>query len=394
MQVLPYIAAIVGIALCAMVLLLLVETVAGLLPQAERAITGPCPTYVVLIPAHEEGLVIEETVRKAMSQLGPSGRLLVVADNCTDDTASKARLAGAEVIERCDESRRAKAYAISFGIRHLAVTAAPEVVVVFDADCICNPEGFGVLARTAVEFGRPAQALDVMTAAPGAGLGVRIAAFAWAFKNLVRPRGLARLGLPCQLAGTGMAFPWPLLQQVSFETSSITEDLLLGLEFAKLGHAPVLCTGAVVSSSFPQSAAGLRSQRKRWEQGHLQTIFSVGPRLLWCAAKSGNGPLLALVLDMCVPPIALLALLVIAYGVFAASLLLAGAPASACLALAALAFGSLALSVLLAWTKTGRQWVTLSELICVPAYMLRKIPMYLGFLCRRDTAWTPTHRGP
>ena len=88
----------------------------------------------VLIPAHNEGAGIVPTIRDVQGQLGPSDRMLVVADNCTDDTAAIVRAAGVEVTVRADPARRGKGYALEFGVRHLALDP-PGVVVIMDADC-------------------------------------------------------------------------------------------------------------------------------------------------------------------------------------------------------------------------------------------------------------------
>src|SRR3977135_4108961 len=58
----------------------------------------PSHRTTVLIPAHNEGAGILRTIRDAQAQLGPHDRILVVADNCTDDTAAIVEAAGAEVI--------------------------------------------------------------------------------------------------------------------------------------------------------------------------------------------------------------------------------------------------------------------------------------------------------
>src|SRR5215467_13980006 len=50
----------------------------------------------VLIPAHNEGAGILPTIRDAQAQLGPNDRILLVADNCTDDTAAIAQAAGVD----------------------------------------------------------------------------------------------------------------------------------------------------------------------------------------------------------------------------------------------------------------------------------------------------------
>src|SRR5580704_2288892 len=82
----------------------------------------------VLVPAHNESRGLLPTLEDIKRQLRPGDRVLVVADNCTDDTAAVAAAAGAEVIERHDPTRRGKGYALDFGIQHLS-SAAPEILI-------------------------------------------------------------------------------------------------------------------------------------------------------------------------------------------------------------------------------------------------------------------------
>src|SRR3981189_3547862 len=89
---------------------------------------------IVLIPAHNEGAGILPTIRDVQAQLGPNDSILVVADNCTDDTASIVQAAGVEVTIRADPARRGKGYALEFGVRLLGLNP-PDVVVIIDADC-------------------------------------------------------------------------------------------------------------------------------------------------------------------------------------------------------------------------------------------------------------------
>src|SRR5277367_685875 len=53
------------------------------------------PRIAVLVPARNESAGIAATLANIKTQLLPSDRLLVVADNCVDDTAALARAAGA-----------------------------------------------------------------------------------------------------------------------------------------------------------------------------------------------------------------------------------------------------------------------------------------------------------
>src|SRR5262245_51268278 len=59
----------------------------------------PRPSVAILIPAHDEALGIAATLRSLTAQLETGDRLLVVADNCSDDTARVAAEGGAEVLE-------------------------------------------------------------------------------------------------------------------------------------------------------------------------------------------------------------------------------------------------------------------------------------------------------
>src|SRR5450631_4215805 len=71
-----------------------------------------CGTVAVLIPAHDEAKGILATLNDIKPQLRPTDRLLVVADNCTDDTAAVAASAGAEVTVRLEPTKIGKGYAL------------------------------------------------------------------------------------------------------------------------------------------------------------------------------------------------------------------------------------------------------------------------------------------
>src|SRR5262245_37146228 len=74
-------------------------------------------SVVVLIPAHNEGGGLLPILADIQKQLRPGDRLLVIADNCTDDTATIASAGGAEVVARHDPARVGKGYALDFGLR-------------------------------------------------------------------------------------------------------------------------------------------------------------------------------------------------------------------------------------------------------------------------------------
>jgi hypothetical protein len=347
-------------------------------------------SFAVLMPAHDEAGGIEPVIRAVRAQLLPDDRLLVVADNCSDATATVARAAGAEVIERKDSVRRGKGYALDHGVRWLE-QAPPAAVVILDADCIAAPGALQRLAATSLATGRPVQGLYLMHLPPGVRLEMRIAAFAWIVKNKLRPLGAAVLGGPCQLMGTGMAFPWPMLRDAPLASGHLVEDMQLGLDLARAGTLPLFCPAAGVSSVFPLDRAAARTQRTRWEHGHLSMLVGVGPRLLALGLARGRPGLMAMALDLMVPPLAALVLLLGGLAlVDAAWWVWAGDPAPFIVAFVALLLVGAA--VLVAWWRDGRSLLGARELFGLPLYIAAKLPMYLRLLGKRQVEWVRTKR--
>jgi cellulose synthase/poly-beta-1,6-N-acetylglucosamine synthase-like glycosyltransferase len=390
----------VQIVLCLMALITLVpvsvlflQVLMALPKYRSREISGgQRPAVAVMIPAHNEALLIADTLHSITSQLNAGDRLLVVADNCTDDTAEIAAAANAEVIERKDEHRRGKDYAMDFGIRHLE-RDPPEVIIIVDADCQVGAETINCLAQLCGETARPAQSMYLMQTPRDGDLQTRIAEFAWLVKNLVRRLGYHRLGLPCQLMGTGMAFPWSAISTTPLASGHLAEDLLLGIRLTRSGTPPLFCPEALVTSNFPETLEGIASQRKRWEHGHLGVIVGEAPRLFVEAITRGSVDLMALALDLCVPPLALL--MILTFGVFAASAVFAAAVPTGTLPmwLAAVALAMLTSAILLSWGRYARRIIPLRGLVYVPFYALAKIPLYFKFLTQRQVDWVRSRRG-
>jgi glycosyltransferase involved in cell wall biosynthesis len=218
----------------------LATLVAVLFFEITAAITLPqqrpmCPKdgvrrrVAVLVPAHNESSGLLPTLASIQGQLLPGDKILVVADNCTDDTAAIATAGGADVVERKDATKHGKGYALDWGIRRLRMNP-PEIVIIIDADCTLMGGAIDQLALTCATTGRPVQALDLMTAPTASQINHQVAEFAWRVKNWVRPLGLRVLKLPCQLMGTGMAFPWEIIGSADLGNGSLVEDLRLGLD--------------------------------------------------------------------------------------------------------------------------------------------------------------------
>ena len=243
---------LLAVAIAVPVLFLAVQLGAALLPARASAqvSSAPCPLIAVVMPAHNEEAIIARTVGSIVAQLPPNGRLLVVADNCTDSTAQIASRAGAEVTLRRDANRIGKGYALDHGVRILSADP-PQVVIFVDADCEVGQGSLAILAKHCASTGRPAQARYSMLTPPSASSADKVSQLAWVIKTLVRPLGSARLGLPCQLMGSGMALPFEIACQLNLATGHLAEDQKFGAELALIGKPPHFCPQARVRQPAP-----------------------------------------------------------------------------------------------------------------------------------------------
>ena len=344
----------------------------------------------VLIPAHNEGLTIEKTLTTLLPQLTESDRAIVIADNCTDNTAEIARQFDVTVLERIDPGKLGKGYALDYGLQYLK-SNAPSTVVLIDADCIVHPNTVQQIAEIALDSGRPIQATYLQDRPTEPTPKDTISALAILVKNFVRLQGLVNLNLPCLLYGTGMAFPWSVISAVSLANGNIVEDMQLAIDLAIAGYPPLYCPAAKVTGILPQEQQVVKSQRTRWEHGHLQTLITQVPRLLKAAIIQRRFDLLVLALDLGVPP---LSLLVMVWGITTVMSVLLGCLASVWLPALILGMTGLLIftSIVGSWVKFGRETIPGSVLLTIPIYILWKIPLYIGFLIAPQTKWIKTKR--
>jgi cellulose synthase/poly-beta-1,6-N-acetylglucosamine synthase-like glycosyltransferase len=362
------------------------------LPKPQPAATAAAPRrrVAIIVPAHNESAGLLPTLQDLDHQLTPGDRLLVVADNCSDDTASIASFAGAEVVVRSDPTRIGKGYALDFGVQHLS-SDPREIVIVVDADCRLDDGAIDQLARTCGATERPCQALYLLAAPADLTINHQVAEFAWQLKNWIRPLGLHTLQLPCQLMGTGMAFPWQIIRSAHLANGFMTEDLKLGLELASAGHPPVFCPSAVITSQFPSSQRATKTQRQRWEQGHLALITQV-PAMALAALKNWNPGFLALLLDITVPPLALLVLLLLV-AVTIGGIIMVGGLSYFPFIVSLTSLILVVSAIVLAWLRNGRDVLPLASLLLVAPYLVSKLRLYLALATgRRAAGWIRTDR--
>lgn len=376
------------IALCLLPLALVtvcfaVELFIGLQPLRAPGYPSRHSRGVIIVPAHDEAEILAPRLGSLKESIAPivdQVSILLVADNCTDNTADIARASGVTVIDRFDGMRRGKGYALDFARKWLTKDP-PDVIIIVDADCSIDTESVTNLLLASAETGAPCQAINLQRPQAGASAAVQVSTFAFYVKNVIRQRALARLARRVQLLGTGMAIPWTLFERANLATSSIVEDIKLGHELAAAGHAPLLVERATVWSD-AETEANTLSQRRRWEGGFLNEAMRQGPSRLLESARHADLRGMWAALSIMVPPFALLVLADLTILLIASVALWVAGTGFSVLLLLAVPLLLAAIGLVLAWLVGGSRFVSIGALMTVPLYLAWKLPMYVAFVRR------------
>jgi len=270
------------------------------------------PAVVVLVPAHNEEQGIASTVSQILQADYASGqiRVVVIADNCTDGTATVARQAGAQVVERTDLVNRGKGQALGWALReHRVLFAGSGLLAIIDADMNVEAGFFAAMSQLfRLESIQVAQGRYVISN-PARGVLSAIGFASYCYVNHVRPAGRCFWGGTADLKGSGMMFRTGFLLERGWNAHSIAEDIQLGKELMLEGVSVSFAQDAIVRSDIPATLAQVRVQQARWEGGKHHVIASVFPRTLTALCRRPSLLLLDGLLDMLVPSLAVVVLL-------------------------------------------------------------------------------------
>jgi cellulose synthase/poly-beta-1,6-N-acetylglucosamine synthase-like glycosyltransferase len=369
--------------------LLLLSLLSGALPSrrpAQRQLR-----FAVVIPAHDEAAVIGRTLKSLAAIDWPreAMRVLVVADNCTDDTAAIARLAGVDVLERRHEQLRGKGYALQSAFAQVLEQDWADALVVVDADSEVSPNLLEAFAA------RIEQGANVMQARYGVlnpwdSWRTRLMTIALAAFHIVRSRGRERLGVSCGLRGNGMCFTRAVLRAVPYQAYSLAEDIEYGIQLGLGGHRVRYVDEAEVLGEMVSNPRSATSQRQRWEGGRLMLARQLAGPLLADAWQRRSALSLDLAMDLLVLPLAYLVLLAGIALLAGGALQLAGVAVAGPLWVAAACLTIIVLYVLRGWSLSGLGWRGLVDLARAPAYFVWKL---LALATRRERdRWVRTDR--
>jgi cellulose synthase/poly-beta-1,6-N-acetylglucosamine synthase-like glycosyltransferase len=349
--------------------------------------------FDVIIPAHNEEAGIARTVSN-LSRLDypvELRRIVVVADNCSDATAERAREAGATVLERHNKELRGKGYALQLAFERSLADGFADAVVVVDADTEVTSNllhAFGLR----LEAGAQAVQAHYGVLNPHASWRTQLMAISMALFHKVRSLGRERLGVSCGLRGNGMCFTHAIIRQVPHEAFSIVEDLEYGIRLGQAGQRVHYAWEAEALGEMVSSEKASRSQRRRWEGGRAAMMRKFGLPLLGEGVRKGDRVLVDLAMDLLVPPLSWVVLGAGGLLVASGALSLWQGHVALTTYLAAFSVLSLVLYVFRGWWMSGMGLKGLSALARAPFYVAWKLWLMLSRPEEKKGEWVRTAR--
>lgn len=245
---------------------------------------------VVVVPAYNEAGMIAATVRALLAQTRPVDRLIVVPNNCSDDTAAIARAAGAEVWDMPGPNPHKKAGALNWSINRLLPSLHDrDLLLVTDADSILAPGAVAAAIRPLQRRGVGAVCADYRLDHQPRLLDILQGNEYARFSRWVWRKG----GKAVVLSGVATLFRVPVVRQILaaraagrlpgypgefYHRDPATEDIEMTFAVRSLGYRPRVAPGFdAITDSMP-SVQALITQRVRWQRGMLDSLRLYGLR--------------------------------------------------------------------------------------------------------------------
>ena len=267
---------VVNLAVLPLFVFLLAVALAALLARRPRIQEAePRSRFLIVVPAHNEEGGIRETVESCLASDYPRSLfdVMVIADNCDDQTAMVAAEAGADVMERFDEHKKSKGFAIEYLLETLTPSGLLETrhaLVIIDADTSIDR---GLLRAFDRGLRRGLDWIQCYYTVrdPDRSWRTRLMTYAFSLFNGVMSVGLCALGSSAGFRGNGMCFSTRGLRRRPWKAYGLVEDMEYSWSLRTAGERITFEREATVSAAMPTvGGKAAATQRARWEFGRRE----------------------------------------------------------------------------------------------------------------------------
>lgn len=239
------------------------------------------PFVSILVPAHNEGKVIEKTARALLSFDYPKDKyeVIIVNDNSSDNSAEILDQVKNEFKDRnfivinTDKTNggKGKSNALNIGFAR----SKGEIISVYDADNTPEKTALKYLVKTLVKddglgavigkFRCRNKDVNLLTKF----INIETLTFQW-----MAQAGRWKLFKLCTIPGTNFVIRRSILEEINgWDTKAITEDTELSFRIYRMGYKIKFMPLAVTWEQEPQTLRVWFKQRSRWAKGNIYVVF-------------------------------------------------------------------------------------------------------------------------
>ena len=358
-----------------------------LLPRKKYPVVPPKSRFAVLIPARNEENVIGHIIESLQKQDYPPELydILVIPNNCTDDTEGAALRAGAKIMH-CTGPVSTKGEVLHQVLESLS--GQYDAYLVFDADNVVDGAFLSRMNDAIASGARVAKsrqcALNPYDNWVSGGYDLYFQSL-----NLLHSRARACFRLSAKLIGTGFMVTDNLLQELGgWNTVTLTEDIEFAALCALKGERVHYVQEALTYDEEPLSFAVSMRQRRRWSAGvqsvanrYTGKLLSKRPSWLrWDLAFHIN-----MIYVQMIALIPALYALVRIPGIQALNSLL--------ISIASFVLGGIVMALFLSLTAKRdirKQW---KAILMYPVYLISWYPLHIWALFKKPKTWKPIVHG-
>ncbi|MCX6105481.1 MAG: glycosyltransferase family 2 protein [Proteobacteria bacterium] len=349
-------------------------------------------SFAFIVPAHDEAGTIEKTLSSLQSVDYPKEYhlIVVIADNCSDQTALVAREMGVRVFERQHATRRSKGFALEDTLPKILaddLLLHVDAFVIVDADTVVDKNVLHTLAPLVSEGSDWIQGLDLV-ANPEESWRTKLLALGFALFNGSFQVGSEALGLGAHLRGNGMSLSRKGLQQIAWTSNGLAEDLEFSWKLRLAGEHVRFASHAKFYADMPVNPTVSANQRRRWEKGR-HGLWRTMRSQLWDTRVSIYNKILW-ALDLSMPSLTVVAgvilismLLLVTAGIIGITIPLW------LIILTSILAGAMAIYGVSPFLSFGLPWSVLTAVLMLPYYAIWRLLITLG---RIPTTWVRTER--
>lgn len=224
----------------------------------------------LLLPAHNEELIIEATIRSAVAAGQPVEDIYVVNDCSSDNTKSIAtRLLGKDNV--LSVKRSGKALACKKAIKKFDVIKRYEWLHIADADSVFCPDYFRYYVEN-LDPKRYAVAVGFVQSLRGNWIST-YRALSYTYSQHVTRRIQSYLGMISVFPGPITSFRTDIISKLEFGCASFTEDFDITLQVHRKQLGEILFIPKAVNyTQDPQTLQDFWKQNIRWQRGFFQGV--------------------------------------------------------------------------------------------------------------------------